>query len=66
MDTNHIINQEKIFNRQFERCKSDLLQVNCPQIFIDCVSKYFNFAKQDIVGLRNEEKECGKETNFNK
>lgn len=56
-------NQEKIFNRQFERCKSELLQVNCPQIFIDCVSKYFNFAKQDIIGLRSQKNE---ERNYNR
>jgi len=48
-------NQEKIFNRQFERCKSELLQANCPQVFVDCVSKYFNFTKQDILGFRNKE-----------
>ena len=40
---------EKIFNRQFERCKNDLLQVNCPRIFIDCFSKYFDFAKLDVL-----------------
>ncbi len=45
---------EKILNRQFERCKGELLEASCPQIFIDCVSKYFNFAKQDIVGLRSK------------
>lgn len=47
----------RIFNRQFERCKSDLLEVNCPQVFIDCVSKYFNFARMDIneITQRNME-----------
>ena len=38
----------RIFNRQFERCKADLIAGNCPQIYIDSVSKYFNFAKKDI------------------
>ena len=38
----------RIFNRQFERCKSELLQVNCPQIYLDSISKYFNFLKIDI------------------
>ena len=42
---------EKIFNRQFERCKNDLLQVNCPRIFIDCFSKYFDFAKLDVLDI---------------
>jgi hypothetical protein len=41
----------RIFNRQFERCKSELKAVNCPQIYIDSVSKYFNFAKieKDLI-----------------
>lgn len=53
---------ERIFNRQFERCKDKLKQVNCPEIYIDCVSKYFNFAKMDIKEIM----ENGKERNFNK
>jgi len=39
---------ERIFNRQFKRCEDELKQVNCPQIYIDSVSKYFRFAKEDI------------------
>lgn len=39
---------ERIFNRQFERCKAELKEVNCPSLYIDAVSKYFNFAKIDI------------------
>lgn len=50
---------ERIFNRQFERCKKDLLEVNCPRIYLDCVSKYFNFLKLDI----KEIKEYGKSYN---
>jgi len=42
---------ERIFNRQFERCKTELKEVNCPQIYIDSVSKYFNFAKLDIMEI---------------
>ena len=39
---------ERIFNRQFERCNAEVQAVNCPQIYIDSMSKYFNFAKLDI------------------
>ena len=38
----------RIFNRQFERCKAELREANCPRVYIDSVSKYFNFAKMDI------------------
>lgn len=48
MDTNEV---NRIFNRQFERCKTDLRQVNCPNIYIDTISKYFNFARKDIYDL---------------
>lgn len=40
----------RIFNRQFQRCKNELLEVNCPQLYIDSVSKYFTFLKQDVEG----------------
>jgi hypothetical protein len=40
---------ERIFNRQFERCKTELKEVNAPQLYIDCVSKYMNFLKKDIT-----------------
>ena len=52
---------ERIFNRQFKRCEDELKQVNCPQIFIDCVSKYFRFTKLDIQEIM----ENGTERNFN-
>ena len=38
----------KTINRQFERCKAELIKANCPQIFIDCFSKYTHFSKLDI------------------
>ena len=39
----------RIFNRQFERCKAELKGGNCPEIYINSVSKFFNFAKTDIT-----------------
>jgi len=40
---------ERIFNRQFERCKAELKEANAPQLYIDCVSKYLHFLKKDIT-----------------
>lgn len=39
----------RIFNRQFERCKAELKEANCPQLYIDSVSKYMSFLKMDIT-----------------
>ena len=39
----------KIFNRQFERLKSELLAINMPQGYLTIVSKYWDFAKYDIL-----------------
>jgi hypothetical protein len=53
---------ERIFNRQFERCKAELKQVNAPQLYIDCVSKYMIFLKKDVKEIMD----YGKEKNFNR
>ena len=39
---------ERIFNRQFERMKSELVAINMPQGYLTIISKYWDFAKQDI------------------
>lgn len=39
---------EKIFNRQFERMKGELLAINMPQGYLTIISKYWDFAKQDV------------------
>lgn len=39
----------KIFNRQFERLKSELLAINMPQGYLTIVSKYWDFAKYDVL-----------------
>ena len=39
---------EKIFNRQFERMKSELTDIKMPKGYMTIISKYWDFAKQDI------------------
>lgn len=39
---------ERILNRQFERMKAELLAINMPQGYLTIISKYWDFAKQDI------------------
>lgn len=39
---------EKIFNRQYERMKAELLAINMPQGYLTIISKYWDFAKQDV------------------
>lgn len=39
---------EKIFNRQYERMKSELQDINIPKGYLTIISKYWDFAKQDI------------------
>lgn len=39
---------EHIFNRQFERMKSELMAINMPQGYLTIISKYWDFAKQDV------------------
>ena len=39
---------ERIFNRQFERMKAELLAINMPTGYLTIISKYWDFAKQDI------------------
>lgn len=39
----------KIFNRQYERMKSELLAINMPQGYLTIVSKYWDFCKMDII-----------------
>lgn len=42
---------ERIFNRQFKRLESKLIEANCPSIFIEGISRSFNFTKKDIKEL---------------
>ena len=39
---------ERIFNRQFERMKAELMAINMPQGYLTIISKYWDFLKQDI------------------
>lgn len=39
---------DKIFNRQYERMKAELLGINMPSGYLTVISKYWDFAKQDI------------------
>lgn len=50
----------KIFNRQFERLKSELLAINMPQGYLTIVSKYWDFAKYDVLEriAENAVQEC--------
>ena len=40
---------ERIFNRQYERMKAELMGVNIQQGYLTIISKYWDFAKQDII-----------------
>lgn len=39
---------QRIFNRQYERMKAELVDINIPQGYLTIISKYWDFAKQDI------------------
>lgn len=39
----------KIFNRQYERLKSELSAINMPQGYLTIISKYWDFAKYDVL-----------------
>lgn len=39
---------ERIFNRQYERMKAELLGIKMPIGYLTVISKYWDFAKQDI------------------
>ena len=39
---------ERIFNRQFERMKAELMAINMPIGYLTIISKYWDFLKQDI------------------
>ena len=66
METQEII--KKIFSRQFKRCENDLKQVNIPQVFLDCVSKYFTFTEKDILDfiINKEKGEQNERNNYKK
>lgn len=40
---------DRIFNRQFERMKNELLAINMPQGYLTIISKYWEFCRQDIL-----------------
>lgn len=39
--------QERIFNRQYERMKAELLAINMPQGYLTIISKYWDFLRED-------------------
>lgn len=39
---------EKIFNRQFERMKAELLAIKMPLGYLTIISKYWDFTKMDV------------------
>lgn len=49
---------ERIFNRQYERMKAELLGIKMPIGYLTVISKYWDFAKQDI---QERIKDYGKE-----
>ena len=53
---------ERIFNRQYERMKAELSEINIPQGYMTIISKYWDFAKQDILE-RIEEHDNKKNSN---
>ncbi len=44
-------NMERIFNRQFERMKRELLDINMPIGYLTIISKYWDFLKLDIEDI---------------
>lgn len=42
---------ERIFNRQYERMKNELLAINMPQGYLTIISKYWDFMREDIEGI---------------
>lgn len=40
---------ERIFNRQFERMKKELSDINMPVGYLTIISKFWDFLKQDIT-----------------
>lgn len=50
---------EKIFNRQYERMKAELLGIKMPSGYLTVISKYWDFAQQDIKErIKDYGKEC--------
>lgn len=44
-------NIDKVFNRQFERLKNELLAINMPQGYLTIVSKYWEFCRIDVEDI---------------
>ena len=42
----------KIFSRQFKRCEGELREINCPQAYIDVMSKYYRFLQEDVINVK--------------
>jgi hypothetical protein len=55
----------KIFNRQYERLKGELLAINMPQGYLTIISKYWDFTKLDVLERiqDNAVQECDKDSN---
>lgn len=51
---------ERIFNRQYERMKNELLAINMPQGYLTIISKYWDFLREDIERIMEND---GKENN---
>lgn len=45
---------ERIFNRQYERLKSELLAINMPQGYLTIISKYWDFLREDIERIKED------------
>lgn len=55
----------KIFNRQYERLKNELSAINMPQGYMTIISKYWDFAKYDVLERIQDHavQECKKDHN---
>lgn len=53
---------DRIFNRQFERMKRELLDIKMPEGYLTIISKFWDFTKQDIqeriMDNGNEKQNC--------
>lgn len=60
-------NINKIFNRQYERLKSELLAINMPQGYLTIISKYWDFCKMDVdnlIRIKENAKQNNSENNY--
>lgn len=55
---------ERIFNRQFERMKNELLAINMPQGYLTIISKYWDFTKHDIERISDHAEQTNDQNNY--